>query len=115
MQRGACRGDGGVRARLTPRSLLLLSLSLSLSLLLLLSLSLSLLLLIPYPEPPAVSLNPKGGVHGCTPFSDRAMDGESENPRRDSAADGGFVGEGPFFGYFLWPFKESNPPKGGSF
>jgi hypothetical protein len=29
----------------------------------------------------ATSPDPQGGAHGCAPFSDRAMDGESENPR----------------------------------
>jgi hypothetical protein len=32
------------------------------------------------------SADPEGGVHGCTPFSDLAMDGESENPVDNDAA-----------------------------
>ena len=32
-------------------------------------------------NPDRRSPDPKGGVHGCTPFFDRAMDGKSKNPR----------------------------------
>jgi len=32
-------------------------------------------------QPDRNSPDPKGGVHGCTPFFDRATDGESKNPR----------------------------------
>ncbi|HEY0502405.1 MAG TPA: hypothetical protein VGD42_02825, partial [Lysobacter sp.] len=49
------------------------------------------------------------------PFFDQAKDGLSKNPRATTRRIGRVVKAGPFFGYFLWASKESDPPQGGSF
>jgi len=43
-------------------------------------------LLVTHPQDALQPADPEGGVHGCTPFSDRAMDGESENPMETELA-----------------------------
>ncbi|MFC3551931.1 hypothetical protein ACFOLC_13050 [Lysobacter cavernae] len=51
-------------------------------------------------EQPTSFPDPKGGVHGCTPFSDRARDGESENPLNSSDHLIGLSRAAVSFGYF---------------
>ena len=45
--------------------------------------------------------NPEGGAHGCAPFSDRAMDGESENRDRPAHCGCALSRKALFFGSFL--------------
>ena len=71
-------------------------------------------LLVTHPQDALQPADPEGGVHGCTPFSDRAMDGESENPWTSIRRVSG-VGEAAFFGYFLCGGKESKSPTAKAF
>jgi hypothetical protein len=45
--------------------------------------------------------DPEGGGHGCPPFSDLAMDGESENSRNITVGRFAPSGKALFFGSFL--------------
>jgi hypothetical protein len=54
---------------------------------------------------------PEGRRTGCAPFSDRAQDGESENPGHVPDRCLALFGR-HFFGDFLCASKESYPPAG---
>ena len=49
------------------------------------------------PMPP-MRQDPEGCAHGCAPFFDRAMDGESKNPRSNESIGVPCTGKAFFFG-----------------
>jgi hypothetical protein len=51
-------------------------------------------------DAPRTYPDPKGGMHGCMPFSDRAVDGESENPLGNETLLIASSGKALSFGYF---------------
>ncbi len=51
-------------------------------------------------EQPTAHPDPKGAAHGCAAFSDRAMDGESENPLNHSVNQIDSSRKAVSFGYF---------------